>query len=60
MAWNWRCVIERHDWREVNAPGGDKYADCTRCGRHDWQRTVPSQQETKYRGGEMPPGGANF
>jgi hypothetical protein len=40
MAIHWRCLIGRHDWREVETPGGDTFAECTRCGKHDWQRLV--------------------
>jgi hypothetical protein len=38
MAVHWPCLIGRHNWREVTAPGGDKFAECARCGKHDWQR----------------------
>jgi hypothetical protein len=37
---HWRCLIGQHDWREVTTPDRDKYAECTRCGKHDWSRTV--------------------
>jgi hypothetical protein len=57
MAKDWRCLIGRHDWREVETPDHDKYAECTRCGKHDWQRTVAPQVGTKWRGGGMPGGG---
>jgi hypothetical protein len=57
MARPWRCLIGRHDWREVKTHDGDKYAECTRCGRHDWRRLVPRPISSKWRGGDMPPGG---
>jgi hypothetical protein len=60
MARHWRCVVRRHDWREVKTPDGDKYAECTRCGKHDWRRVVPRHISTKWRGGDMPPGGASY
>jgi hypothetical protein len=41
LARNGRCVIGRHDWRTVETPEGDKYAECTRCGKHDWRRLAP-------------------
>jgi hypothetical protein len=59
MARDWRCLIGRHDWRvvEVQKPDRDKYAECTRCGKHDWQRLMAKQVGAKWRGGAMPPGG---
>lgn len=59
MARDWRCLIGRHDWREVEIkkPDRDKYAECTRCGKHDWQRLITKQVGAKWRGGSMPPGG---
>jgi len=59
MSKNWRCLIGRHDWREVQAkpPDRDKYAECARCGKHDWQRLIARRVETKFRGGgDEPPG----
>jgi hypothetical protein len=38
MARNWRCLLGRHDWREVKTHDKDQYAECTRCGKHDWRR----------------------
>jgi hypothetical protein len=55
MAKDWRCLIGRHDWRVVETDNRDKYAECTRCGKHDWKRLV------KWSGGRdmgnLPPGG---
>ena len=55
MAKDWRCLIGRHDWRAVETDNRDKYAECTRCGKHDWTRLV------KWSGGgdvnNLPPGG---
>ena len=56
MAKNWRCLIGRHDWRTVETPDRDKYAECTRCGKHDWTRLIP-RITSKWRGGSTPPGG---
>ena len=55
MAKDWRCLIGRHDRRVVETDNRDKYAECTRCGKHDWTRLV------KWSGGgdvnNLPPGG---
>ena len=54
MAKDWRCLIGRHDWRVVETDNRDKYAECSRCGKHDWKRLV------KWSGGgdvnNLPPG----
>jgi hypothetical protein len=55
MAKDWRCLIGRHDWRVVEAAHKDKYAECTRCGKRDWQRLM-TQTSAGWRGGDMPPG----
>jgi hypothetical protein len=55
MARHWRCLIGRHDWRTVETPAGDKYAECTRCGKHDWRRLVP-RTSSQWRGGDPPAG----
>jgi hypothetical protein len=57
MARNWRCLLGRHDWREVETPDRDRYAECTRCGKTDWQRTVPRHVGGKLQGLDPPPGG---
>ena len=54
MATHWRCLIGRHDWRAVDTPDGDKFAECTRCGKHDWQRLVQDTQGPWH--GEPPAG----
>ena len=55
MAKDWRCLFGRYDWRVVETDNRDKYAECTRCGKHDWKRLV------KWSGGRdmgnLPPGG---
>jgi hypothetical protein len=53
MSKNWRCLIGRHDWREVQAkpPDREKYAECARCGKHDWQRLIARRVETKISWG---------
>jgi hypothetical protein len=53
MAIHWRCLIGRHDWREVATPD-DKFAECTRCGKHDWRRLV---QDTQGKWHGEPPAG---
>jgi hypothetical protein len=57
MARNWRCLIGQHDWRVVDVGKRDKYAECARCGKHDWQRLTQREVGPKWRGGAMPPGG---
>jgi hypothetical protein len=56
MAKDWRCLIGRHDWREVEMPDRDKCAECTRCGKRDWRRLL-TRTSGKWRGGAPPPGG---
>jgi hypothetical protein len=56
MARHWRCLIGRHDWREVETPDRDKYAECTSCEKRDWQRLL-RHTSSEWRGGNMPPGG---
>jgi hypothetical protein len=57
MARNWRCLLGRHEWREVRTPDRDRFAECSRCGKHDRQRLIPQRVETKFRGGGMAPWG---
>ena len=45
----WRCRIRWHDWRAVETPDRDKYAECTRCGKRDWRRLIQNVTG-KYRG----------
>ena len=51
----WRCRIGWHDWRAVETPDRDKYAECTRCGKRDWRRLIENVTG-KYRGDDPPPG----
>jgi hypothetical protein len=54
MARDWRCLMGRHDWRTVETPDRDKYAECTRCGKHDRKRLIP-RTSSQWRGGSVPP-----
>ena len=56
MAKDWRCLIGRHDWREVQMPDRDKCAECTRCGKRDWRRLL-TRTTSQWRGGDPPAGG---
>jgi hypothetical protein len=55
MAKDWRCLIGRHDWREVQMSDRDKCAECTRCGKRDWRRLL-TRTGGQWRGGDLPPG----
>ena len=52
-----RCLLQRHDWVAVKTADGDEFAECTRCGKHDWQRLIPRREGPRWRGGGMPPWG---
>jgi hypothetical protein len=56
VARSWRCLIGMHKWRTVETPDRDKYAECIRCGKHDWKRHMP-RTSSEWHGGDMPPGG---
>jgi|1186.fasta_scaffold01093_4 hypothetical protein len=56
MAKDWRCIFGRHDWRRVETPDRDSYAECSRCRKQDWRRLLP-RVTGSWRGGGMPPGG---
>jgi hypothetical protein len=55
MARDLRCLIGRHDWREIMTPDRDKYSECTRCRKTDWRRLVP-HTSSQWRGSDPPPG----
>ncbi len=51
MAKHWRCVIGRHAWHKFETPKGEKYTECSRCGKRDWHQGEPPQ-DSEWR---MPP-----
>lgn len=57
VATRWLCLLGRHVWRVIETSEGDSFAECARCGKHDWQRVIPQEEGTKWRGGAMPPWG---
>ena len=58
MSMGWRCRIGRHDWREVEMPDRDRYAECSACGRRDWRRLFRRVAGEYGREGEAPCEGA--
>jgi hypothetical protein len=50
-----RCWLEWHDWREVETPDHDKFAECARCGKRDWRRHL-RLASGGWHGGDLPPG----